>query len=549
MSLNSNKSYNFFIKSKEIVYNELNHYKTNRNYYTKSLNSKRINNFLKKNNNNNNNKQKYNNLFKNKSHLFPQIPNEKIKISKIKKNINLKNYLMTNNILVPSDPLFDVKTKKNTRNHNINFNIINQLNSNNESNINKTYSKTINHNIRIKTYNIKRYSFGSVFIENKNKSNSHNKSFNTFSLKEKNKLNKNIFKYHSDKKNNKNIFDRFTKTNCNPMKLFLNKKSLSNLEDLPSKNINTNNIHTIKYNKYNTIIKDYYCKTEAGRDLLGKTKINQDSYLSLLNIYNLKNFSVFAVFDGHGINGHLVSKYVKEYFQNFFLNIDNNDNNDNLNSHDENIIYKKLSNETLIKEKSKLLENFLLEKPFSIQYSGTTCIIIIFIEDNILCYNIGDSRAVYINKKYNCIPISKDHKPEIPKEKSRIEECGGIVQKDYMNHGVYRVYIKNGKYPGLAMSRSIGDYVAKSLGVINEPDFYEINIIKNNIQSVILSSDGLWDVVNYNQIEKIAEEYIIRDDCVGCVNALIDEAKKNNRKKNISCDDITIIVIFFEIKN
>ena len=278
---------------------------------------------------------------------------------------------------------------------------------------------------------------------------------------------------------------------------------------------------------------------------MGNKKINQDSYLTLLNINNLNNYSVFAIFDGHGINGHLVSKFVKNYFQNYFSNIDKNDYQNIFN---ENLVFKKLLNEEIIKEKFRLLENFLLEKPFSIQYSGSTCIIIIYIEDKILCYNIGDSRAVYINKNYQCIPISKDHKPEIPKERLRIEENGGCVKRDYLGNGVYRVWSKNGKYPGLAMSRSIGDYVAKSLGVINEPDFYEINIINNNIKSVIIGSDGLWDVLNNNLIEKIAEEYIIKDDCVGCVNSLIDKAKKIYNKKNISCDDITVIVIFFEIK-
>ena len=136
----------------------------------------------------------------------------------------------------------------------------------------------------------------------------------------------------------------------------------------------------------------------------------------------------------------------------------------------------------------------------------------------------------------------------MPNEKTRIEENGGIVKKDNLNSGIYRVWSKNGKYPGLAMSRSIGDYVAKSLGVINEPDYYEINIIENNIKAVILSSDGLWDVLNNKQIEKIVEEYIIKDDCIGCVNALVDEARKSYNRRNINCDDISVIVIFLEIK-
>lgn len=50
--------------------------------------------------------------------------------------------------------------------------------------------------------------------------------------------------------------------------------------------------------------------------------------------------------------------------------------------------------------------------------------------------------------------------------------------------------------PGLAMSRSIGDGMAKTLGVIADPEI----IIKPNkkgdaaITGIILASDGIWDV-------------------------------------------------------
>ena len=47
--------------------------------------------------------------------------------------------------------------------------------------------------------------------------------------------------------------------------------------------------------------------------------------------------------------------------------------------------------------------------------------------------------------------------------------------------------------PGLAMSRSIGDGMAKSLGVIADP---EIQIIEYNTQllGIAIASDGIWDV-------------------------------------------------------
>ena len=38
-----------------------------------------------------------------------------------------------------------------------------------------------------------------------------------------------------------------------------------------------------------------------------------------------------------------------------------------------------------------------------------------------------------------------------------------------VNYGPHRVWLKNENYPGLAMSRSIGDFVATSVGVTAEP--------------------------------------------------------------------------------
>ena len=70
--------------------------------------------------------------------------------------------------------------------------------------------------------------------------------------------------------------------------------------------------------------------------------------------------------------------------------------------------------------------------------------------------------------------------------------------------GPNRVWLKDAELPGLAMSRSLGDYVAQSVGVIPEPgkffyflfDFFlEINVydIKATDRFFILASDGVWE--------------------------------------------------------
>jgi serine/threonine protein phosphatase PrpC len=46
-------------------------------------------------------------------------------------------------------------------------------------------------------------------------------------------------------------------------------------------------------------------KTRAGNAPGGARKTNQDSYLIATNILGLDEFSIFAVFDGHGKENHI----------------------------------------------------------------------------------------------------------------------------------------------------------------------------------------------------------------------------------------------------
>ena len=58
--------------------------------------------------------------------------------------------------------------------------------------------------------------------------------------------------------------------------------------------------------------------SQAGKGEDGFTKINQDSFLVIQNEYNLPDFNIFSVLDGHGENGHLVSRFVQKYIATFF---------------------------------------------------------------------------------------------------------------------------------------------------------------------------------------------------------------------------------------
>jgi serine/threonine protein phosphatase PrpC len=80
--------------------------------------------------------------------------------------------------------------------------------------------------------------------------------------------------------------------------------------------------------------------------------------------------------------------------------------------------------------------------------------------------NAGDSRGIVVDNLGNCKQLSRDHKPDSPDEKERILAKGGRVkpltnaQLGGIEVGPARVWLQELQVPGLAMSRSIGDYVA-----------------------------------------------------------------------------------------
>lgn len=75
------------------------------------------------------------------------------------------------------------------------------------------------------------------------------------------------------------------------------------------------------------------------------------------------------------------------------------------------------------------------------------------------------------------------------------QSSNSLAAKNGVTHnGVYRVWLKDKDYPGLAMSRSIGDKLAHTVGVIPDPD---VTIYKMNKEDyhyfIIQASDGVWD--------------------------------------------------------
>ena len=305
--------------------------------------------------------------------------------------------------------------------------------------------------------------------------------------------------------------------------------------------LNTENKNTIK---------SHYSISQAGSDEYGNMKINQDSYLFLESVNGLKDFNIFGVFDGHGQEGHLISQFVTRYIQ---LEFKRNKSIEKIK--DVNIIYDKIksNNFQMLKDIFIKADNILRDQEIESRNSGTTCVIVIHLGEHIICANAGDSRAILIydknkNDNHKVFPLSVDSKPELKEEKDRIYRAGGIVEKVTNQYGQeigpYRVWNKNKESPGLAMSRSIGDFSGKNLGIIPDPQIIETNF-EINVNYIVVCSDGVWEFLNNDDIMKMGNKYYKENNPRGFCKEVIDYATKCWKKEDVVIDDITILVVFF----
>ena len=309
-------------------------------------------------------------------------------------------------------------------------------------------------------------------------------------------------------------------------------------------------------------------------------KINQDKYfIEKINDYDS---TFIGVCDGHGENGHLVSEFIKEELPKNFIRelkkkfIDKSILNDTS-------LLVKCFNDSFLYTSIKLTNN----SDIDINFSGSTCASILITHNNLITANVGDSRIIkgILNKKENNINLNKentlnnnkininynnnndenninkynyyfsseqlttDHNPMLEKEYKRILNYGGRIEKFKDVNGKFvgpkRVWLKNKNIPGLAMTRSFGDQIAVTVGVISEPEVKIYNI-ENKDKFLIIASDGLFEYLNNDEIVKIVGNFYFDNNCKSAVHKLYNEAHKRWKKNDICIDDITIIVVFFD---
>lgn len=266
--------------------------------------------------------------------------------------------------------------------------------------------------------------------------------------------------------------------------------------------------------------------------------INQDNFF-LAEHFDMKDIRLYCVLDGHGENGHLVSRRCRENFPHFIK-----------------------STNFQIDHSFNMMQNDLTSSDIDVRCSGATCVLAFVQGNKLTVFNCGDSRAVLARRLPNgslaAHPLTNDHKPDKPEERKRILSCGGhlgcrqvLVNQGNrgpisMPVGPCRVWYQHrGETLGLAMSRSLGDSIVHKVGVTAEPEITD-HIIDDYDEFFILATDGVWDVVDNNHAVQLVQSIASRSSNwspLEASNAVCRFARSRWEKLSPMVDDITCIVV------
>lgn len=179
---------------------------------------------------------------------------------------------------------------------------------------------------------------------------------------------------------------------------------------------------------------------------------------------------------------------------------------------------------------------------------GCTSCVALLTKTDIYVANSGDSRSVMCRNKM-AVAMSEDHKPDLEKEKNRIEKAGG--------------FIEDGRVKGVInLSRSLGDLeykLNKELTPAEQmitcvPDI-KTEKVTSDIEFLIIACDGIWDCLTNEKAVTIFREKLthptsgksIKAPLGKCIGEVLDSilATDLGNAEGIGCDNMTCIVIQF----
>lgn len=226
-----------------------------------------------------------------------------------------------------------------------------------------------------------------------------------------------------------------------------------------------------------------------GQDLTNTSpKTCQDNYSFVI----YENTLLLVLFDGHGPNGHFIAEHCIDYFTQYFY------------KNFKDFLY---DTQNAFREMFEGCDESMKTGEVDCSLSGSTCVAVLVTASHLYCASVGDSRAILVSGEYkdvsNYVQLTTDQKPNHKNEYQRIIGAGGEVRR-FTNEagfkrGPFRIWKPNSTLPGLAMSRSLGDFLAKSVGAIPAPLFM-LTELQLRDKFIVIASDGVWDVMSNQRV-------------------------------------------------
>jgi serine/threonine protein phosphatase PrpC len=256
----------------------------------------------------------------------------------------------------------------------------------------------------------------------------------------------------------------------------------------------------------------------------GRRESNEDRHTIILNLSKISDkinpINLLGIYDGHG--GSKVSQYLEENIPTYYCY-----------PHLKTPFSREYHETIFQKIQKKILQT---EFGYSM---GSTCLLNIMYKYNdeyhMNVVNIGDSRLTIVYKNGQSKQITIDHKPDNVEETKRIENIGGEVYID--SEGTYRI-------GDLSLSRAFGDG-DNSPYISQKPDIYYKKICLET-KYIVMGCDGLWDVVNNDELFDLINDIKINNPTDNIASCLARECLKRNCTDNISIIVVEILDDLFE---
>jgi len=241
---------------------------------------------------------------------------------------------------------------------------------------------------------------------------------------------------------------------------------------------------------------------------------------------------LFAVFDGHGEQGHVIASEIKDQIAKQIISS----------------LETSPSIEGAFKQSFSKIDAHICSQETS-ETSGSTATVAYIKQDTVYIAAVGDCAAHLVqldqsSDKLKVTPLVTSHKPHNPSEQERVTQCGGKIDGEYVVHPTDCSKVIN-------ITRAFGDLDMKtSCGIIAIPDI-TTQILDHKIDTfLILSSDGL-DCVPQEKLVQAAFELLHKSTQSAkidlnemCHNLLEYLESSMFDKSGYFSDDATVVIVY-----